>query len=144
MRTHPIDLYIDCVVLTSFESEFTLLRNIFRSAGIRMHHAASLEQADFLLAVTGGAVLATDVTFAGGSWEDALRLLALSHPLVVMLVIAEPADSPYLAELFPRGACGMIWKPIQFDRVKRQIRFAHQAFRDRQAIIERRGLAPAS
>ena len=142
MPTHPVDLYIDCVVLTSFDGEFTFLRNVFRPAGIRMHHAQTLEDANFLLAVTGSTVLATDVTFADGSWEYAVRLLTFSYPLVAMLVIADPVDRPFLSNLYPHGACGVIWKPFDFDQVRRRIRAAHEASRDRQAIIKERESAP--
>ena len=112
MPNQPVDLYIDCVVLTSFDSEFSFLCNVFRPSGIRMHHAESLEKADFLLTVTESTVLLTDVTFADGRWESALALLCDSYPLVTMLVIADRVDCPYLRDLFPRGACGVLWKPF--------------------------------
>src|SRR5579862_3938897 len=45
----PIDLYVDCVVLTSFLSEIAFLRNVCKVSGIRIRHAESLDEADFLL-----------------------------------------------------------------------------------------------
>lgn len=38
----------DCVLLTAFDSEFDFLKNVCGRVGIRMHHANTLEQADFL------------------------------------------------------------------------------------------------
>jgi DNA-binding NtrC family response regulator len=129
----PVDLYINCVVLSSFRCEFTFLRNVFRLAGLRMHHAESLDQADFLLTVTESTVLLSDVMFEGGSWQCALGLLHDSHPLVTMLVIADPVDWPFLGDLFDRGACGVIWKPFDFEAVRRLIRTVHEASKERRA-----------
>ena len=133
-RRQPIDLYIDCVVLSSFHSEFTFLHNVFRPTGIRMHHAESLEQADFLLTVTESTVLLADAMFAGGSWQDALAILHDNHRLVTMLVIADPVDEPFLTELFNQGACGVVWKPLEFDKVGTLIRVVHEASKERQAL----------
>jgi DNA-binding NtrC family response regulator len=135
-KKQPIDLYIDCVVLTSFRSEFTFLRNVFEHTGIRMHHAESLDQADFLLTVTDSTVLLSDVIFADGSWQGALNVLGDNHRLVTMLVIADPVDKPFLRDLFNRGACGIVWKPFQFDEVRRLIRVVHEASKERRALQE--------
>ena len=70
-RTPAHDLRIDCVLLSSFRSEFTFLQNVFRPT-FRMHHAESTEQADFLLTATESTVLLSDAVFAGGSWRDAI------------------------------------------------------------------------
>jgi DNA-binding NtrC family response regulator len=132
----PIDLHINCVVLSSFRTEFTFLQNVFRLAGIRMHHAESLDEADFLLTVSESTVLLVDVVFADGSWQNALNLLSERYPLVTMLVIADPVDRPFLSDLFSRGACGVIWKPFDFDAAGRLIRVVHEASRERQALLE--------
>ena len=132
----PIDLYINCVILSPFRSEFTFLRNIFRLAGLRFHHAESLDQADFLLTVTQSTVLISDMLFEDGSWHSALRMVRDHHPLVPMLVIADPVDGPFLKELFERGACGVIWKPFDFETVRRQIRALHEASKERRAWQE--------
>ena len=92
----PLDLHINCVVLSSFRSEFTFLQDVFRLTGLRMHYAESLDQADFLLTVTESTVLLSDMMFEGGNWQSALCLLREHHPLVTMLVIAEEVDWPFL------------------------------------------------
>ncbi len=130
----PLDLYIDCVVLTSFDSEFSFLRNVLRPSGIRMHHAESLEKADFLLTVTESTVLLSDVTFMDGSWESALGLLHDNHSLVTMLVIADRVDRPFLTDLFTRGACGVLWKPFDFETARKRIRAVHEASKERRAL----------
>ncbi len=130
------DLFVDCVVLSSFQSEFSFLQNVFRTSGIRVHHADSVDEADFLLTVTGSAVLLSDVIFEGGYWQSALAMLQETHSLVTMLVIAAPVDRPFLRDVFSRGACGIIWQPFQFQAVARQIRAAHEASNERRAWLE--------
>ncbi len=135
-QKQPIDHFIDCVLLSSFEGESSFLRNVFRTAGIRVHRAESISEADFLLTVTGSTVLLSDVIFEGGYWHSALGLLGKGHPLVTMLVIADPVDQPFLGDVFSRGACGIIWKPFQFGSVTKQLRAAHEASRERRALLE--------
>ena len=135
-KRQQTDLCINCVVLTSFRSEFTFLRNVFGRTGIRMHHAESLDQADFLLTVTESTVLLSDVMFVDGFWQRALSVLGDSHPLVTMLIIADPVDRPFLRDLFKRGACGIVWKPFQFEEVRRLIRVVHEASKERRALQE--------
>jgi DNA-binding NtrC family response regulator len=137
MRTNQID----CVVLTAFESEFTFLRNVFGFAGFRIYHADTLEEAEFLLITTGATVLLTDITAVDCSWRTALEALADRHPLVAAIVIADSVDRPHLADAFRRGACGIVWKPIQFDVVTDLIRAAHQASVDRRSLRDRSGVA---
>jgi len=135
-QKQSIDPFIDCVLLSSFEGEFSFLRNVFRTAGIRVHHAESISEADFLLTVTGSTVLLSDVIYEGGYWQSALALLSKGHPLVTMLVIADPADEPFVQDVFVRGACGVIWKPFQFESVSRQISAVHEASQERRALLE--------
>ena len=68
------DSSIHCVVLSSFRSDFSYLQNVFRLAGMRMKHAESLDQADFLLTVTESTALLADFCFEGGNWRDARTL----------------------------------------------------------------------
>jgi DNA-binding NtrC family response regulator len=135
-RKQPIDLYINCVVMSSFRSEFTYLHNVFRPSGIRMHHAQSIDEADFLLTVTESTVLLADIVFADGSWQSALRLLRDQYPLVTMLVIADPIDQPFLRDLYGRGACGILWKPFDFQAARTMIRAVHEASKERRALRE--------
>ena len=132
-RKFPVDLYVNCVVLISLRSEFSFLRNIFGLAGLRMHHRKCLQEADFLLTVTYSTVLLSDVRFDGGSWQNAALLLKERHPLVPLLVIADRAEWRYLMDLYDRGACGVIWKPFDFQTTRKQIRTLHEAFKERLA-----------
>lgn len=135
-QCHVVDLYINCVVLSSFRSEFTFLRNVFGFSGIRLHHAESLEEADFLLTATESTVLLVDVIFADGCWQSALDVLGDRHPLVSTLVIADPVDRPFLRDLYNRGACGVVWKPFQFQAVRKLIRSVHEASKERRVMQE--------
>lgn len=124
--------HIQCVILTAFDSVFTFLRNVWALAGIRIHHAKTLEQADFLLLATDATVLLSDVTTGECTWRSALSMIGDHHPVVTMLVIAEPLDEPFLEDAFRLGVCGIIWKPIQFDIASKLTRTAHQASLDRR------------
>jgi DNA-binding NtrC family response regulator len=122
---------IDCVFLTCFESDFQFLANVLPGSGIRMHRAETLEQADFLLTVTGGTVLLTDVSFLDGFWDEAADMLAQSHPLVAFLVIADEVDRQFVSGALHHGACGVLWKPLEWDQLRRFIRVAHEATEER-------------
>jgi DNA-binding NarL/FixJ family response regulator len=130
---------IDCVFLTCFDSDFYFLANVFPCSEIRMHRAETLEQADFLLIVTGGTVLLTDVSFLDGFWGDAVDMLAQFHPLVAFLVIADGVDRQFVSEAPRRGACGVLWKPLDWSQVRRFIRLLHEATEER-AIWQRQRL----
>jgi DNA-binding NtrC family response regulator len=127
---------IECVILTAFDSQFNLLKNIWALAGIRLHHAKTLEQADFLLMATEATVLLSDVAIVDSSWRSALEMIGHHHPLVIMLVVADPVDQSLLVDAFSLGVCGIIWTPIQFDAAAKLVKTAHQAYLDRQLLRE--------
>ena len=126
---------IECVFLTSFRSEFSFLATVLNYSGIKMRQAESVEEADFLLTVTGGTVFLSDATFAEGTWRDALEMAADVHPLVASSIVADPVDWQFVSDAFNCGACGVLWKPIDLNRVITAIRIADQAARDR-AIVQ--------
>jgi DNA-binding NtrC family response regulator len=127
----PWPTRIDCVYLTCFRSEFSVLAIILHYSSIRMHRAETLDEADFLLTVTGGTVLLSDVTFLDGSWHYALHMARQMHPLVASLVVADPVDWPSLTDVYDLGACGALWKPVDSTRAIHLIRTLHDAVRDR-------------
>jgi len=127
---------IACVFLTCFRSDFAFLANLLHYSGIRMHRAETVEEADFLLTVTGSTVFLSDVTFVEGTWRDALAMAGGVHPLVASLIVADPVDWPYLSDAFSCGACAVVWKPVDLNDAIHMIRVADQASRDR-AIVHR-------
>lgn len=96
-----------------------------------MQRAESVEEADFLLTVTGATVLVTDITFPDGTWRDALHMSAEIHPLVAPAIAADPVDWPFLADAYDRGACDVLWKPIHFLQAIHTIESLDQAARER-------------
>lgn len=122
---------IDGVFLTCFRSDYSFLASVLQYSGVRMHRAETLEEADFLLTVTGSTVFLSDVTFPDGTWREALAMVAEVHPLTPALVVAEPVDRQYLRDAYLRGACGVLWKPIDFTETIHMIRTANQAAHDR-------------
>jgi len=126
---------IECVYLTCFRYEFSVLAVVLQYSAIRMHRAETLDEADFLLTVTGSTVLLSDIAFLDGSWRDALIMAGRVHPLVASLIIADPADWPSLADAYDRGACGALLKPIEFVPAIQLIRTLHEAVRDRASVL---------
>ena len=133
--------HIDCVVLTAFESAFSFLRNTWVLAGIRTHHAKTLEQADFLLLATGASVLLSDPVIVDCSWRSALDMLGERHSMAAMLVMADSADRPFLEDALGLGVCGILWRPIQFDAATKLIRTAHEASLERRLLRNERAIA---
>ena len=96
-----------------------------------MCRAETLEEADFYLTVTGATVLLTDVTFLDGTWRDALRMASETHPRAAAIVVAEAVDYSLLSDAYDRGACGLLWKPVNFLEAIDLIRTLNQAACDR-------------
>jgi len=110
-----------------------MLATILQFSGIRAHRAETLEEADFYLTVTGATVFVTDVLFLDGNWRDALAMVAATHPVAAALVAADEVDWPFLADAYGFGACGVLWKPIEYSRAVESIRRLDQAAHDRAA-----------
>jgi DNA-binding NarL/FixJ family response regulator len=130
---------IDCVVLTCFATEFSFLALVLQYSYIRLHRAETVDQADFLLLATGATSFLTDVTFLDGTWCDALRICAENHPLVASVIVADPVDHPYLGDAYARGACGVLWKPVDLVAATEMIRALHQAAVDRKVLLAELG-----
>jgi DNA-binding NtrC family response regulator len=128
---HATKSGIDCVFLTCFDWDFCFLASVLPASEIRMHRAETIEQADFLLTVTGGTVLLTDISFLDGFWDEAVDMLAQFHPLVAFVVVADEVDRQFVSEAPHRGACGVLWKPLEVSQVCRFIRRAHEATGER-------------
>ena len=133
----PAERVIDCVFHTCFEGDFSYFANILRYSEVRMHHAETLDEADFLLTVTGSTVLLTDIVFPEGTWADVLDMAVRIHPLVAALVVADEVDREFVAGAVARGACGILWKPLELHQTGRLIRAAHEAACER--MIRQKG-----
>jgi DNA-binding NarL/FixJ family response regulator len=135
---------IECVILTASVPEAAFLKNICSVVGIRVHHAATLEDADFLLMATGSAVLLSDVIAVDCSWQSALGMLWDRHSRVKMLVVADPSEAPLLRDIDAPAFSGFIWRPIEFNTVVQGIRAAHQASLDHRKVLDARSGIDAS
>ena len=118
---------IHCVFLTCFENDYRVVSTLLGYAGIRIHRAETLDQADFILTVTGATVLLTEPLFLDGAWEDALEMCAHVHPTVSLLVIANPADRDFVENAADRGASGIFWRPLPLVRLRKLVQSAHEA-----------------
>lgn len=135
---------IECVILTASAPQAAFLKNICSVVGIRVHRAATLEDADFLLMATNSAVLLSDVIAVDCSWQSALGMLWEQYPHVKMLVVADPSEAPFLQDADAPGLSGVIWRPIQFNTVIQSIRAAHQASSDERKVVQARPRIHAS
>jgi DNA-binding NtrC family response regulator len=130
VMTHPIKAAappgpgLDCVFLTSSEPQLESVARLLPRNGIRIHHAAMLEQAEFLLGVTRATVLLTDAEFLDGTWEDAIGLLK-SHPEVALVVTSPQADEGFWIDALERGAYDLIVQPFAGEEVRRILENAH-------------------
>ena len=114
-RTVPA---FECVYLTSSEYDFRNASLSLGAAGILLHRAAILEQAEFLLGVTGAGVLLSELEFLDGNWRDAKGMLSQCHPEAALLVSVSQADERILTEVLERGGHGVILKPFRADDLR--------------------------
>lgn len=122
---------LHCVFLSCFRSNIEFLQHLLSFSGIRIHRADTLEQADFLLTVTGSTVLISDTIFLDGAWQDALDMLLSLHTRVSFVVAADPVDSGFIADAIDCGACAIVSKPLDFSEIMRTIRTLHEAVLER-------------
>ena len=117
---------IDCVFLTCFNSEFQVFAVLLGYSGIRLHCAGALEEADFLLKVTGATVLLSDAAFLDGTWYEAAEMLADAHPGVEFVVVLDEAENAFWAATLDRGGWDLALKPLRVGRLREAIRNAHR------------------
>jgi DNA-binding NtrC family response regulator len=129
---------VDCVLLTCFEHSALFFASMLGQGGIRLHRACTVEMADFLLLATSGTVLVLDTTFLDGSWEDALAMTSRLHPLVGALICADPVDGEFVAGAEEHGAFGVIWLPLELERLRSSIWTAHTAALERRLWLAER------
>ena len=134
---------IDCVFLTCFNSEFQVFAVLLRSSGIRMHCADTLEQADFLLAVTGAKVLLSDSVFLDGTWLQAAEMLADVHSSVTLVVVLDEVERMFWADALNRGGYDLASKPLRLGNLHQAIQNAHQSAMNGMSEALRFNYAPA-
>jgi DNA-binding NtrC family response regulator len=128
--SHPIKLDdagrsgFDCVFLTSSEPQLQAVSGLLPRAGIRIHHAAVLGQAELLLGATRATVLLTEAKFLNGTWEDAIDMLR-SHPEVAVVVTSALADERLWLDALERGAYDLLAQPFAGEEVRRTLENAH-------------------
>jgi DNA-binding NtrC family response regulator len=122
---------VDCVFLSCFDHDVLFFASLLGQAHIRVHHASTLELADFLLLATGATVLLTDATFLDGSWVEALALARKFHPLAATLLCADSSDRKFIASAGELGALDVLWRPVGVERLRASIWTAHQIAMER-------------
>jgi len=127
---------IDCVFLTCMAEDFALFGGLLRVSGIRMHHADTVETADFLLTVTEATVLLSDPLFLDGGWEIAANMIDSYHPSVALLLTVDEGDQYFGDVAARRGVYDVITRPIRLTRLRQSIQGAHAAAQKRRAVSE--------
>jgi DNA-binding NtrC family response regulator len=130
----PAGCQVHCVFITCFSPEVEFFQRLLLYSEIRFHRAETLDEADFLLTVTGSKVLISDTAFLDGSWEDALDMLLHVHPRSSFLVAADPIDLKFVGDAINRGACAILWKPLELGDLMRLVRTVHEAAMERLAL----------
>jgi len=133
---------VHCVFLTCFTHDIEFFQRMLAYSEIRLHQAETLDEADFLLTVTASKVLLSDTVFLDGSWADALEMLSRFHPRSTFLVAADTVDSEFVRDAVNRGACAVLWKPLDWAHLTRWIRTVHEAALERNAL-DQESVAPA-
>ncbi len=108
-----------CVFLGCSREEYQSAFGLLDAAGIRLHRAGSLEQADSLLGVGDSLVLLTEAAFPGGTWRDALAMKARRHRNAVLVVTAAAADESLWLDVLEQGAYDLILKPFVAEELFR-------------------------
>jgi hypothetical protein len=117
--------WIECVFLTSSHADVAAVARLVSASGIRIHHARTLEQADFMLLVSGAKVLLAD---AGAAWSEAQDMLARVHPgTELVLAVADWSES------WADAAYEVVQKPFGAEELKRTLTNAHAVARARSA-----------
>lgn len=117
----------DCVFLTCFSFEFEFVAAVLRYSGVRFHRAETLEQADFLLTVTGARVLLCDAVFLDGCWTDCANMVRQVHPGASLIVVAAEVDRPFVAGDGTDQASRVFWKPLRVNELRQIVREVRQA-----------------
>ncbi len=116
---------VDSVFLTCFEYDFEVYAGLLATIGVRVRRAATLDDADFLLAVTDASILLCDAAFPGGTWDLAAGMLAAVHPGVRLIVVANEMDRRFWATELERVRPPVISRPLRWH----ELRGAMQAYR---------------
>jgi DNA-binding NtrC family response regulator len=127
---------VHCVFISCFPHDIEFFRRMLAYSEIRLHRAETLDEADFLLTVTASRVLISDTVFLDGSWADALEMLSRFHARSSFLVAADPIDAGFVRDAVNRGACAVLWKPLDWAHLTRWIRTVHEAALERSALDE--------
>ena len=123
---------IDCIFLTCLDSDFDLFKGLLRVSGIRLHHASTVEEADFLLTVIEATVLISDTLFLDGTWNIAASMIASFHPSVSLLVMVDEWDKGF--SRVGRDVPDLVSRPIRLTQLRQAIQSAHRAAEERRLL----------
>ncbi len=108
-----------CIFLAGSQGEWQFVAGLMKPAGIRVHYAASVEEADRLMTLRDAAVLLADVEAPGCGWEDAMNMLNREHPTAALVLASREADEGFWIDVLDKGAYDLIRKPFVASELRR-------------------------
>lgn len=109
----------DCIFLACSEREQKLVAEIVEPAGIRVHYAATLEEADHLMAVRNATVLLAEAGSGCDKWEAAMEMLNKHHPAAALVLVSGDADEGFWIDALEKGAYDLVLKPFVGSELRR-------------------------
>ena len=113
-----------CVFLGCSNENYQLASSLVEAARIRLHHAASLGEADFLLRIEDSLVLLAEEAFPRGNWRNALAMIVRRHRNVVLVVMTASVDESVRLDALEQGAYDVILRPFVAEELVRTLRNA--------------------
>jgi DNA-binding NtrC family response regulator len=116
---------IDAVFLTPSVVEFEKAWLALKTASIRLHPAATVEQAQSLMVATDSRVLLAEVGSINGGWERAAEMVGRLRPPRALVVVGTLIDEHFWISALERGAFDVVRKPFDTEELQRIIENAN-------------------
>lgn len=116
---------IDAVFLTPSVEEFEKAWLVLKTASIRIHPAASVEQAQSLMIATDARVLLVQVDSLDGGWEAAAEMIGRLRPPRALVVAGPLIDEHFWISALEGGAFDVVLMPFEAEELRRVIENAH-------------------
>jgi hypothetical protein len=127
-RTVHIPSYrLPCVYLTSCGEAAKLASTLAATSWIRIHRAHTLDNAKAQLQNIKARVILADVTFDGGSWEDAVRMAERLTLRAALVLVSPFVDHRLWIDALEGGAYDLIHQPFHADELRIILTNAHMS-----------------
>lgn len=125
---------IDCVFLTNSARNYGIVSRLLAKSRIRLSHATTIEQADFLLTATGSRVILTE---SSEEWAKTFDMLNVLHPGASFVIAVEEVEREAWIEIAWQGICDVVMRPFSAVELRKVLESAH-----RLSMMKRRRRGP--